>query len=116
MVAGQIQQNNGNKTQVTKLNIGPRSEINLTTLTPDINTSTIGSWVRIRKQNGARAVIDTFTDGEEGDVLFIHGRNIRLQNGGNLRVQGGGFNMDGSDMVAFIQQPNGNWFELARKD
>jgi hypothetical protein len=115
IVAGQIENVGKRRTQISKINIGPRETINVSgaVAVPDVtNTS---SWVRIRGTDATRTTIQTILGGEDGDLLFVNGRNIRMMGGGNLRLQGA-FNMDGSMMIVFIYHGSNNyWFEYSRK-
>ena len=118
MLAGQIEQNGDRRTQISKLNIGPRTAVNVTGAGPvSIDSDNFGSWIRLRGRSGVRTEVNQIDNGQEGDLLIVHGRNIRLDNtGGNVRMQGGGYDMDGRDMVFLLCQPNGLWWEIARAD
>lgn len=114
IVAGQIEAVGPRRTQIRKLNIGPRETINVSGATAIVDVTNNVSWVRIRGTSVIRTTITTILGGVEGDLLFVDGRNIRFQGGGNLRLQGA-FNMDGADMICFIYNRNNRWFEFSRK-
>lgn len=108
-VAGQLENIGDRRTEVLKLNIG----------SPDFQNVTINSFPFKRTMTVVRGVgfflpinIYNILGGQDGDVLILAGRDVRLVTTGNLDLLGNYLLQPGKSILLYYY--NGDWNELNR--